>query len=205
MHLLPGMAVCTGCGLPLEVESFAPQLPLPAAGAPVGAILPAAPNPWRQPSDEPLTEVYVEAPVLVEAAAEVAAPVEPPKPKLAEGVPQDPPGMALKLTFADPLPPLPPPVTEPVASTIGLSTEPTPQFNVAEAAVSEPGFVLEDEPLAVPAAYAQFAAGPIAAEPVEAPAEVVPLIPAAGLRVAPSGPYIQDAAAEAARASSANG
>jgi hypothetical protein len=205
------MAVCTGCGLPLEAESFAPQLPLPAAGAPAGAILPAAPNPWRQPTDEPVTEVYVEAPALVEAAAEIAeiaeiaATVEPAKPKLAEGVPQDPPGMALKLTFADPLPPLPPPVTEPVVSTIGLSTEPAPQLSVAEAAVSEPGFVLEDEPLAVPAAYAQFASEPIAAEAVEAPAEVVPLVPAGGLRVAPSGPYIPDAATEAARASSANG
>ena len=224
-HLLPGMSVCTGCGLPQESETVALPTPIPAAGSPAAAVMAATPNPWRQSADDavvepPAADVYVEAPAPVEAYLEAPAPVQavaetaveavaeaaeaaPAKPKIAEGVPQDPPGMALKLSFADPLPPLPEPTfdTDTTSDMTGPLPASTPQFAIAEPAVEEPSFVLEDEPLAVPAAYATFAAEPIAADAVaEAPAEVVPLIPAEGLRVAPSTPYVADPVAEEARA-----
>lgn len=207
-HLMPGMSVCTGCGLPMEA-GFAP-MGAPIAPAPGPSPLVATgPNPYRQAADhepryadEPST--YAPEQPVIPQKSETEAPIVPFE--AAVGVPQDPPGTALKLTFADPLPPLPPPADPGAATGISVSGEPAPQFAIAEPNVAEPEFVLHDEPQAVPAAYAPFAeeTGSLQDFAVTEPAEIVPLVPPGGLTVAPLAPYVADPEAEAARAQSAN-
>jgi hypothetical protein len=158
--------VCTGCGVLLETP-IAPVAPaIPATGP-----APHAPdNPWRQPQHEPPVEPTFAEPepaVMAETATEetVAAQPEPPAPPAY--VP-DPIGTPIKLTFADPLPPIAEHKPADAPATVSVSAE-APQIPLAASdgagtvrGVGQP----PEETLAVPAAYAQFA--PEAVQPVSA-------------------------------------
>lgn len=202
--------VCIGCGSILGTAA-APGAPaIPSIAPPQ---LEAPPNPWRQPAAE--TVAAAPAPVIAAAPAPVAASVAdypmaveeeevplgvPPKTtaKLAEGVPQDPPGMPLKLSFVDPLPPVnatpeyvpaEAPLTA-VAETPAIPVEPSDGIGAVRG-VGQP----TEETLALPAAYATFAAEPMALADYaiadeEPPAEVVELSFPATLTVAPPAAHV---------------
>jgi hypothetical protein len=201
MHLPFEAQVCVGCGLPFEVE-----VAQAAPGAPTGPITyePVPDNPWRAGENQHDVQVphvpaeqYAQFAPVEEPAPVAAEPVAPPVPAY------EPPalGTPIALTFADPLPPLPTPTGPPAYDAPPVSsTASAIPVAVPETAENAARVAVADDDLGVPAAYAPFAPETAAAE-APVPAEIVPLIPATGLTIAPpavSTPGWNDGPGEAA-------
>jgi hypothetical protein len=193
-HLMWAAEICPSCGLTLAAP-LAPVAPF-AEAAPSGPITyePVPDNPWRQGETfeaAPIEPAPIEAqqfapieePAAVEAPAAAPAPAPIPAPVAAYTPP--PLGTPIALTFADPLPPLAAPSApaEYVAVAVA-SSEPTIPVALPESTETAPRVAVADDDLGVPAAYAPFAPE-TNADVAAAPAEVVELIPATGLTIAP--------------------
>jgi hypothetical protein len=207
-HVLWAAEVCPGCGLTLHAPISEPVAVAPAAPSAPITYEPVPDNPWRN-EDEAEAPVTTPAPAVAPAPIMAAypAPIEEATP-VAEAAPAPVPapvptytppplGTPIALTFADPLPPLPEP-TAPVeyaavavagtAPDTVASTAPAIPVKAPEAEDTAPRVAVADDDLGVPAAYAPFAPEPtaeVASPAAAAPAEVVELIPATGLTIAP--------------------
>jgi hypothetical protein len=116
----------------------------------------------------------------------------------------DPIGTSIPMPFADPLPPIAAsaPAAEYVPLALSADEASIPVAHTEDAATARGLGLPPEETLAVPAAYASFAPEPMSADAAEAPAEVVPLLPAGGLTIAPPAVHVPGWPAEEAQTAS---